>query len=299
MRRLWLSWALLAAARVARAEPVHRYTLEETYPADDCIAGEPCHVQPQLTIYDDATGMIATGFQGDVYATLFRSPTGAELLYSNGTAGPEGAGSTMDNAVVFYGGIATFASLELHKAGQGYRLKFVARRLRVRDQALVPACEATGASFGVVLGEPHRLSIVTHPGGATGGLPLTVQPVLAVVDPGGNPLPSVTGAYAGSVVARLADPEAAANATGRVPSTWRATSLEARGVKLRGATTVAVVAGLAVFTDLFINEVNHSHFAAAAKYSAGGSEQRRAPARALSLLCACRTFACRHVTPRP
>lgn len=84
------------------------YILEETIVSGDVFAGEKFHFHPMLSIYEESTGAIATGFQGDVYAMLISGPTGYEKLIYNGTVG-----STTDNAVTFYGGKSRVFTINL------------------------------------------------------------------------------------------------------------------------------------------------------------------------------------------
>jgi hypothetical protein len=231
---------------------LHLYTIEEQWPPDDCFGGESCNFQPMVTIYDDTTAAIAVGFQGDVYAEVLESPTGFERLRINNGIVPATA---VETAVEVYGGMARFKTLGLQEAG-AYRLQYYARR-RSRAGQLVDVATAEGASFTVRPGAPFELTFSVHPGSATGGLPLRPQPVLHIVDRGGNRLPSV-GDDGSLVVARLAKPAGrkAGNATtAAAHPKHAAANFDPTEVYLRGTTTVRVVAGAATFTDLYINEV--------------------------------------------
>jgi hypothetical protein len=255
------NWRRVAAALGALAShlphstngaQLHQYTIEEQWPPNDCFGGESCNFQPMVTIYDDITAAIAVAFQGDVYAKVLESPTGYEQLRINNGTVPA---SAVDTAVEAYGGMARFKTLGLHKAGT-YRLQYFARR-RTRAGQLLDVATVEGASFIVVPGLPAELAFAVHPGSATGGLPLQPQPVLHVVDAGGNRLPAV-GGDAARVVARLAPPAGRkvgdATAAAAHPK-QAAANFDPTEVYLRGTTSVAVVAGAATFTDLFINEV--------------------------------------------
>jgi hypothetical protein len=125
-----------------------RYTVMETLTPASCFAGEPFHIQPLLTIYEEATGKISVSFDGDIYASMESGPTGYEVLRNNGTAS-----LVTENAVPVYGGIATFETLTLNEAGRGYKLRYVARR-RLKTGVLKEVAEVEGGAFEVALNDP-------------------------------------------------------------------------------------------------------------------------------------------------
>jgi len=209
-----------------------QYILEETLVSEDAFAGESFHFQPMVSLYEENTGAIATGFQGDVYAILISGPTGHEKLRFNGTIG-----STTDNAVTFYGGIATFKDLTLNEAGSGYRLRYIARKYVGGE--VIEVAQVTGKQFSNARGQPHHLNFVVYPGSASGGLMLEPQPIIAIADLGGNTIDSINEGY---VIAELG---------------WQNNiTMGGEVVKLRGQTTIAIENGIAVFTDLFIHEAS-------------------------------------------
>lgn len=83
-------------------------------------------------------------------------------------------------------GVATFARLRLDVAGPEYALRFtVAHDAAVTVDTIV---------FPVFVGPPHSLRVVAPVGNAWfGGQPFGQQPVISVVDAGGNWLRNVTG----------------------------------------------------------------------------------------------------------
>lgn len=89
----------------------------------------------------------------------------------------------------------------------------------------------------------HHLDFLVHPGSATGGMLLQPQPILSIVDLGGNLLESVNNE--GYVTVELAT---VYNSTNGAVAT------------LRGTLIVDVVDGKAVFTDLYINEASLKPF---------------------------------------
>ena len=74
-------------------------------------------------------------------------------------------------------GVAVFTDLRIGRAGQGFRLVFQSGGLK----------SAVSHKFGVTLGEVAvALHVVCSPSVETAGVPFHQQPVLDVVDPGGN-----------------------------------------------------------------------------------------------------------------
>jgi hypothetical protein len=103
-------------------------------------------------------------------------------------------------------GVATFSRLRLDVAGPEYALRFsVAREIEREERgALARGCDrdddelrrvfVDSAVFPVFVGPPHALRVVTRIGDAWfGGQPFGQQPVISVVDAGGNWLRNVTG----------------------------------------------------------------------------------------------------------
>lgn len=125
------------------------------------------------------------------------------------------AGGTADTS----GGSATFSALAVDLAGT-YTLEFTATSLT----------GATSGSFDITVGPAAALMIVTQPGGAAAGQPFNTQPVVHVVDAGGN---LRTGDNATLVDASLI------GGTG--------------GAVLGGTTQVPASGGVVTFTDLEVD----------------------------------------------
>ncbi len=166
------------------------------------IAATPFEFQPIVRILD-AGGNTVTGATNEVTVTISTNPAGGTL-----------AGTTTVAAV---DGVATFTGLSIDRAGTGYVLSFEA-------QGLEPA---NTDGFNVNVGPAAKLGIITPPDGATGGTPFSTQPILVVLDAGGN----VVDDDSGNVSVTL----------GAGPGT------------LSGTTTVAAVNGVATFTNLQID----------------------------------------------
>src|SRR5574341_758746 len=159
--------------------------------------------QPVAEVLDPG-GNRAAGPSVSITAALGANPGGGQL-----------SGTT---TVTTTTGVASFADLSIDKVGDGYTLTVGATGLT----------GATSAPFAVSLGAPHHLTFTTQPGGATGGAPFATQPVVEVLDAGGNR----AAGYAITI------------ALGANPG----------GAALAGTRTVTSVDGLASFTDLSIDK---------------------------------------------
>ncbi|MGH7619159.1 MAG: beta strand repeat-containing protein, partial [Gemmatimonadaceae bacterium] len=123
-----------------------------------------------------------------------------------------GTGTLTNATVAAVNGVATFSNLHVNGVGP-FTLTFTAAGLT----------SATSNSFSVTQ-LPAALSIQVQPSGAVTGSPLTAQPVIRVLDNGGQVI---------------------ANSTIPITAT-------AAGGALSGTTTVNAVGGVATFTDLVI-----------------------------------------------
>ncbi len=165
------------------------------------IAATPFEFQPVIRIRD-AGGNTVSNATNEVTVTILTNPAGGTL-----------AGTTTVAAV---DGVATFTDLSIDHAGTGYVLNFDADGLE--------STETDG--FNVDRGPAAKLGFISPPGGATGGTPFSTQPILVVLDAGGN----VVDDDSGNVSVSLTGPGT-----------------------LSGATIVAAVGGIATFTDLGID----------------------------------------------
>ena len=80
------------------------------------------------------------------------------------------------------GGVATFGGCAINLAGVGYTL-------RATDGALT---SATSIPITISVGPAASLAFSTQPGGGTDGAVWGTQPVIALVDAGGNPVVTAT-----------------------------------------------------------------------------------------------------------
>ncbi len=124
--------------------------------------------------------------------------------------------------VAVQNGIATFTDLKVDKIGT-YTLSPIS--------SLAGVTETDSAAFTISEGSAVSLEWQTQPGNGTGGTVLAQQPVLVLKDAGGN---VVTGDSSSTVTVNLTT---------------------ASGAALSGATTVTVLNGAAVFTDLKVDKI--------------------------------------------
>lgn len=118
------------------------------------IAGAP--IGPAVRVEArDASGVLVSGFTGNVTVTLNANPGGGTL---SGTS-----------TVAAFGGVAIFSSLILDKAATGYKLSATATGLAA----------ATSTPFDVVPAAPMRLGFATQPTLSEAGA--TISPAVAVV----------------------------------------------------------------------------------------------------------------------
>jgi len=184
------------------------YRVIITQQPTDVAAGETLTPPIQATLYD-RHGNAVTEATNAVSASLGNNPSGGTLL-----------GTTTVNAV---GGVATFDSLSVDRAGLNYTLTVGASGLHTD----------TSVGFDVRVGAPAQLAFTASPAGnVTSGGAFTVR--VAVRDAGGN---VVTG-----------------------PPTQVTLSLaNAPGATLSGTTTATTVNGVATFTGLSVDKAGSGY----------------------------------------
>ena len=208
------------------------YTLGQTLAVSTqpalAVGGDSFLTQPVVNILDSG-GNLYTTFSGYLYASMQASPTGyEEIRYNSSTtntdnmvAVSEGRGMCI-GIVLAYENIvkgkqrltssflnlhspspntfapllliATFSGLYINEQGSGYQLRFIGL-----DASHAAFAYVDSATFDVVTGSPHQISITTYPGSAKGGLPFGVQPVISLQDKGFNVLSSFSGTAAVTV----------------------------------------------------------------------------------------------------
>ncbi|MGH7537556.1 MAG: hypothetical protein ACREMF_02895, partial [Gemmatimonadales bacterium] len=131
---------------------------------------------------------------------------------------PSGAILSGDTTVAAVAGEATFSSLRIDKSGTGFALSAIAPGL----------AGDTSAAFEVIhVDQSTSLVFSVQPSDATAGARITPAVVVTAVDQGGNPV-----GFTGTVTVSFA-----ANPAGGI---------------LSGTATVAAVAGVATFSDLYV-----------------------------------------------
>jgi len=166
------------------------------------VTGTAFGTQPVIRILDNAGLLVTTGAGATLSVTAARAS-------GTGTLG----GTTSVTAVA---GVATFTNLQITGTG-AHTLSF---------STTTPSLSVTSDEFTVAAGPATQLAVITQPGEAVSGVAFTTQPVIEILDVGGNR----TGSTA-SVTATIA------SGTGT----------------LVGTSTVTAVDGRATFTDLQIN----------------------------------------------
>ena len=165
----------------------HSYTLTATDAVDhltavtnpfDVSAGTPAQLvfttepgngtggspfgQPVVEI-EDSLGHLVTTDTNPVTLAIGTNPGGGSLSGCTGSTS---------------GGIATFSGCTIDKIGTGYTLT-----ASDATDGLVPV---TSNGFNITPGQPYRLSFTTTPGTASAGSAFGVQPVVTLLDKGGN-----------------------------------------------------------------------------------------------------------------
>ncbi len=142
-----------------------------TQPSTTATSEVPLSTQPVVTV-QDAGGNTVTADSSRVVTLALTSAGGAVL-------------SCDSTAVTASSGVATFAGCEIDKAGT-YTLSATATGVTA----------ATSTSVVVSAGPATRLAFATQPSNGTGGVVLTTQPLVRVLDTYGNtvlaPVSSVT-----------------------------------------------------------------------------------------------------------
>ncbi len=152
-----LTEARSAPFEVALGAP--RTVVVRTHPADG-VGGEPLRTQPVFELRD-GDGNLADG---------------VVTLALKAGAGPAGARLFGTLSAATTGGVVAFGDIAVDRAGGGYMLV-----------ASAPgAIAAETATFTVVAGAPARLALDAQPAGGTTSGGLSPQPVVAVLDAGGN-----------------------------------------------------------------------------------------------------------------
>ena len=181
--------------------------------------------QPAVVVRD-AGGNVAAGAVTLALAPGFGTPD-ATLACDGG------------NTVSTVGGTATFTGCRVDRAGPGYRLLATVSGSTASDAS---------ASFDVTVGAATQLAFTTSPGGGTGGTSWAVQPVVAVLDAGGNAVVDAAVAVDLAVPVRAGPLECASDPLAVVSGSafFTGCSIDVAGT---GYTLTAAAAGLTSTTS--------------------------------------------------
>ena len=135
-----------------------------------------------------------------------------------------------------FNGVATFSNLSIDKVGTGYTLTAVSTGLT----------GSTSAAFNITAGAAKKLAFGTQPSNTAGGAPITPAVTVQILDAQGN----LTTSTAPVVIA---------------------IGTNAGGGTLSGTMTVAAVAGVATFGNLFINKTGTGYTLTAARAGLTGA----------------------------
>lgn len=142
---------------VAGAATKVGYTQQPT----NVVAGSPISPAVVATI-QDASGNTVTSSTATVNVAITTNPGGGTL---SGTVSKAAAS-----------GVATFADLSINKSGTGYKLTLTSTGLT----------SAASSTFNVTAGTATQVVFTQEPGGGTGGVAWTTQPLVAIRDTFGN-----------------------------------------------------------------------------------------------------------------
>lgn len=173
--------------------------------------GSALSTQPEVLIQDAGGNTVTTDNSTVVTASISTGTgtTGATVM----------AGSTATASA----GVATFAGLSIDLAGTGYTLDFDASTFTT----------VTSTQFDVTVGPATALRIATQPGNGTQATPLVTQPVIEIIDAGGNVVTSDSTTQVSAAIT---------------------TGTGAGGALLSGANNPATASsGVVTFTDLEID----------------------------------------------
>ncbi|KAF0711816.1 Aste57867_5074 [Aphanomyces stellatus] len=148
--------------------------IPRTYANTMIVIGQPntmtagdALIPPPVIQVVDSTGLVVTTINtGTVSVRIGQNPSLYGVL--SGTTGLSFPISQ---------GVATCTGLSVNLVGSGYTLVFVSIALGLQSES---------SPFDILLGPPYKLSMYTYIGMAQGGTPFLPQPVVSIVDRGGN-----------------------------------------------------------------------------------------------------------------
>ncbi|KAF4148535.1 Calx-beta domain [Phytophthora infestans] len=147
-----------------------RYRLAILADISTAYGGTPFLPQPTAGVVDKGGNVVTTVTEGSVRIEIEVNPVGGILQPA----------ALLNVSIV--GGIGRFRGAFIDVAGSPYILRYTT------DLVLVGGNTVVTNPFTVAAGECNRLQLNTTLGGATGGKAFLVQPVLKLLDSGGNAL---------------------------------------------------------------------------------------------------------------
>jgi hypothetical protein len=190
--------------------------IRQPLPGLTLYGGNPFQTQPRLEVLDAGFNVVKD-YMGDVKAELLPNEFGAALT---------GASTAQVRK-----GIATYFDVGINKEGSCYVVRYSSRSLR----------SVEGIPLTVDVGLPSRMQFITQPSGFRPGYSFDVQPILAIVDEGGNIIPNAQD----SIEATLFDAD-------QNPLQGGLCSYELMGAPVC-ETAVRAVNGVAIFSGLRVD----------------------------------------------
>jgi hypothetical protein len=199
-----------------------------TQPANG-TAGAPL-ATVRVAAEDDAGGV----------ALSFESPITVQLQANPG-------GATLSATVTAVNGIATFSTLEVDKAAQGYSLGATASGSGLAG--------ATSTSFDIAAGPASALAFTVQPSNTSAGSKITPPVQVTALDTFGN----VVVSFSGTISVALGHDGSLLG-----------------GTKLSGTTQVSAVSGVATFSDLSIGNPSVTYYTLTGAFGAAASVKESA-----------------------
>jgi len=179
-------------------------------------------ITPAITVQvEDSNGNLVTNSTASVTMAIGTNAGGGTL-----------SGTT---TVAASGGIATFSGLSINKTGTGYTLAASSTGLT----------GATSSTFNITPSTATQLVFTTQPGGGTGGVAWSQQPVVTVEDQFGNPVTTGTGSTASITLAISTNPSSGTLSCTTNPLAATAGVANFAGCKINFAGTAYVLSAAA------------------------------------------------------
>ncbi len=132
------------------------------------FGGTAFGIQPIIYVEDSNGNVVTSDFSNTI-----------QLAITPLTPATGGPGTLSNCAWSESYGVITFSGCSIDKVGGGYSLT-------ATDTQPSSTLTATSSSFGVAPGVGAKLTFTTQPGGGTGGVAWAQQPVITILDAGGN-----------------------------------------------------------------------------------------------------------------